>query len=581
MTEAKKRYEQWVGNPNLDPELLHELEAISNQPNEIEERFYTHLTFGTGGMRGEIGAGTNRINRYTIRKATLGLSQYVQNVRGKNSNEIKSVVIAYDCRHKSELFALESALTLANQGIKAYVYPSLRSTPQLSFTVRKLQADAGIVITASHNPPEYNGFKVYGADGAQLNLEGADKVISYVNQIEDELAIKVMEKDHAIQEGLLVFLDEAMDQQYFDYVASLVLQPEVIHETADHFKIVFTSLHGTGLLPVQQVLKQVGFKQVHCIEEQAIVDPNFSTVKSPNPEEPEAFTMAVQYAKENGADIIMGTDPDSDRMGIVIKNPSGEFQVLTGNQTGSLLLHYILSVKKERNQISELDKICKTIVTSEMGREVGKEFGVQTIDTLTGFKFIGEKINEFYEEGTGKFIFGYEESYGYLIGDEVRDKDAIQAVLIAAEMGAYYKSKGMTLYQALEELFETYGYFKEDLISITLKGKEGLEKIKNVLQFLRSESPEQVAGQDVTVKEDYQRQQRIYAKTGKEEAIDLPPSDVLKYFLEDGTWFCIRPSGTEPKLKIYIGVNGSSSVDASEKLATVKKGIEDIIYAKV
>jgi phosphoglucomutase len=577
MKNEKERYLHWLHHENVDADLRQELKAIENDDREISERFYTQLSFGTGGLRGEIGAGTNRINKYIIRKATLGLAQYIHQSDSPSLSTVKSVVIAYDCRHKSDKFAEEAALTLAEQGIKTYLFPSLRPTPQLSFTLRKLQADAGIVITASHNPPEYNGFKVYGQDGAQLNLEAANQVIHYVNNIEDELSVRIMKKSTALENGLLVYLGEEMDQLYVDYVASLSLQPGIIKKMAEQYKVVFTPLHGTALVPVQQVLSKAGFKQVHMIEEQTTFDPNFSTVSSPNPEEHEAFSLAIQYAKHHGADIIMGTDPDADRMGVVIQNPTGEYQVLTGNQTGALLLNYIITTKKSRGELGPYDTICKTIVTSEIGREIGRVFGLETLDTLTGFKFIGEKIKEFTERGDRRFLFGYEESYGYLIGDEVRDKDAIQAVLLAAEMGSYYKSRGMSLYDALEELYQTYGYYREDLLSITLKGKEGLDKIKGVLQSLRQQPPEAIAQKKITVREDYQSQLRTNVLEKTDEEIDLPVSDVLKYYLEDGSWFCVRPSGTEPKLKIYIGVKADHEAGANEKLSTMRKEIKAMI----
>jgi phosphoglucomutase len=576
MNIERERYLHWLHHENIDAELRQELKEMENDDKEISERFYTQLSFGTGGLRGEIGAGTNRMNKYIIRKATSGLAQYIYQSDSSSSTQ-KSVVIAYDCRHKSDQFAEEAALTLAEQGIKAYLFPSLRPTPQLSFTLRKLQADAGIVITASHNPPEYNGYKVYGRDGAQLNIEAADQVIHYVNNIEDELSVRVMEKSTALKKELLVYLGEEMDQRYVDYVTSLSLQPDMIKEMADQYKIIFTPLHGTAFIPVQQVLSKAGFKQVHMIREQTTFDPNFSTVSSPNPEEHEAFSLAIQYAKQHGADIIMGTDPDADRMGIVTQNPAGEYQVLTGNQTGALLLNYIITMKRSQGQLSPQDMICKTIVTSEIGREIGREYGLETLDTLTGFKFIGEKIKEFYQQGDRRFLFGYEESYGYLIGDEVRDKDAVQAVFLAAEMGAYYKSRGMSLYDALEELYQRYGYYREDLLSITLKGKEGLDKIKGALQSLRQQPPEAIAQKKVTVREDYQSQLRTNVLEKSDEGIDLPVSDVLKYYLEDGSWFCVRPSGTEPKLKIYIGVKADHEAEANDKLSTMRKEIEAMI----
>lgn len=574
MSKAKERFLHWLQCPSLDIDLRKELEAIQDQPDEIEERFYTYLSFGTGGLRGEIGAGTNRMNIYTIRKSTLGLANHLhQQIKGNK----KSVVIAYDCRHKSAEFAEETALTLAEQGIKAYVYPSLRSTPQLSYSVRRLAASAGVMITASHNPPEYNGYKVYGADGAQLNLDHAKQVITHVNQVNDELAIKVMSKEEALQAGWMVMLGGELDRSYTDYVHSLSLQPDIIRQMANKFKIVFTALHGTSLDPVQKVLHQAGFKQVTYVQEQMRPDPNFSTVASPNPEEHEAFTLAIQYAQKLGADIIMGTDPDADRMGLVAQNGQGQYEVLTGNQTGALLLYYILTQKQAKGEISPNHVLCKTIVTSDIGRAIAASFGLETIDTLTGFKFIGEKMKEFHEQGKKKFLFGYEESYGYLFGDEVRDKDAIQAVFLAAEMGAYYKSKGMTLYEALEQMYQKYGYYQEDLISITLKGLEGVAKIKEIMEQLRNQPPRSVASQMVTVVEDYMLQTRQYIKNNKQEQIHLPSSNVLKYYLENETWFCVRPSGTEPKLKMYIGTKAETRKLAKEKSNRVKEHLKQLI----
>jgi phosphoglucomutase len=577
MNNERERYLYWLHHENVDEDLRQELKEIENDDREISERFYTQLSFGTGGLRGEIGAGTNRINKYIIRKATLGLAQYIYQLDLSSPSTVKSVVIAYDCRHKSDTFAEEVALTLTEQGIKAYLFPSLRSTPQLSFALRQLQANAGIVITASHNPPEYNGYKVYGQDGAQLNLEAADQVIHYINDVKDELSVRIMEKSTALEKGLLVYLGEEIDQLYVDYVTSLSLQPHLIKKMAEQYKIVFTPLHGTAFVPVQRVLSQVGFKQVYMVEEQTTFDPNFSTVSSPNPEEHEAFSLAIQHAKQHGADIIMGTDPDADRMGVVIQNPKGEYQVLTGNQTGALLLHYIITIKKELGRLDPQDTICKTIVTSEIGRDIGQAYGLETLDTLTGFKFIGEKIKEFKQQGDRKFLFGYEESYGYLIGDEVRDKDAIQAVLLAAEMGAYYKSKGISLYDALEELYQTYGYYREDLISLTLKGQAGLDKINGVLEFFRQQPPETIAEKKLIVREDYQAQLRTNVMENRDEEIKLPVSNVLKYYLEDGSWFCVRPSGTEPKLKIYLGVKGNDEKEADEKLHMMREDIKSII----
>ncbi len=576
MTVALNRYRAWLADQTLDPQLKNELLTIANEEHEIEERFYTHLSFGTGGLRGELGAGTNRMNIYTIRKATLGLARFLHaksslgHSTASNASNPLSVVIAYDCRHLSDRFAQEAAFTLAQENIKAYVYPALRSTPQLSYTVRSLQADAGIVITASHNPPEYNGYKVYGADGAQLNLADAEQVIHYVNQIENERAIQVMNKQEAIDKDLLVILAENHDISYQQYVASLVLRPNVIHQMADAYKIVFTPFHGTGLPAAKEVLTQAGFRQIHIVEQQARPDPDFSSVASPNPEEHAAFELAIDEAKRLKADIIMGTDPDADRMGIVIKDRAGAYQVLTGNQTGALLVHYIVTARKELGNLTKRDTIYKTIVTSELGRKIGEAYGLETIDTLTGFKFIGEQIKLNSENGDRRFIFGYEESYGYLIGDHVRDKDAIQAVLIAAEMGAWYKSQGMSLIDALENIYQQFGYYIEDQIAITLKGKEGLEKIKRVMTLLGTDSPHEMANKSVLLREDYRQGKSVKSDTGEVIPIQLPTSDVLKFILEDEAWCCVRPSGTEPKLKIYLGIKEQSATEAKEAIASFR-----------
>lgn len=559
-------FQQWISFEDLQPELKQELVLLQGEPLEIEERFYTDLAFGTGGLRGVLGAGTNRMNIYTVRKASLALARDLQEqYQGQNLQ----VVIAYDCRHQSAEFAHQAALTLNQEGITVALFSDIRPTPQLSFAVRQLHAHAGIVVTASHNPPEYNGFKVYGADGAQINLETTERIAKQLQMIHNELEIAVLEKDIALEEGKLFYLDEHMDQAYVDYVASLSLRPEVIAQAAEEYRLVFTPLHGTALYPATQVLKHAGFQHVHLVKEQTVPDPEFSTVSSPNPEEKEAFKLAIQYAQQVGAHVIMGTDPDADRMGVVVADQDGEYRVLTGNQTGALLLHYILAYKQEQQTLQPEHVLCKTIVTSEFGRALADAYGIQTLDTLTGFKFIGEKIKEFEGSGAQQFLFGYEESYGYLIGDQVRDKDAIQAVLLVAEMGAYYFSQGMTLIDALERLYEQYGYYKEKLLSVTLKGLEGLRKIEATLVQLRKAAPTKICGIDVAWIEDYQSGRRLNPKTLTEEQLTLPQSNVLKYILTDGTWICVRPSGTEPKLKVYIGVKGSSASDADERLEQI------------
>lgn len=570
MQTALKRYSHWLNCPTLEAELRKELEAIQHDEKEIYERFYTQLSFGTGGLRGIIGAGTNRMNRYTVRKSSLGLANYIKQ---HASNPDQGVVIAYDNRYKSAEFAQEAALTLACQGIKAYIYPSLRSTPQLSYSVRQLDCAAGIMITASHNPPQYNGYKVYGPDGAQLNLEEANKVLQEINKIEDELSVSVMSKEEAVRQGLYIELGDELDNSYLDYILSLSLQPDLLKEKAQSYPLVFTPLHGTAYEPVQKLLTKAGFTQVTYVPEQIKPDPEFSTVASPNPEEHAAFHLAIKHAQEVGAELVMGTDPDADRLGLVVKDDEGNYVVLTGNQAGALFLHYILSQLKAQGKLTPQHVLCKTIVTSELGRAIAKAHGVETIDTLTGFKFIGEKIKEFKEQEDRTFLFGYEESYGYLYGDEVRDKDAIQMVLLAAEMGLYYHSRGKTLYQVLEEIYQQYGYYQEDLVSITLEGAEGLAKIKQCMERLREKPPLQVAGLEVQAVEDYLKETRIHLATNAKERLTLPSSNVLKYILAEDSWFCIRPSGTEPKLKIYVGTKAGSLEKAKTRLESIKQEV--------
>lgn len=573
--EAGKRYKHWVDHPDLPTHLKEELIRIEHDNKEIEDRFYKHLEFGTGGLRGVIGAGTNRINIYTIRKATQGLAQYIS--RFGQEAKGRGVAIAHDPRHQSKEFAEEAARVLAYNGIKAYLFDDLRPTPELSFAVRELGCIAGIVITASHNPPEYNGYKVYWEDGGQIPPESADAIIEEILGVEDELSVPVISLAQATDRGLIYILGKDMDDKYISRLKGLVLNPEKIEQMADELKIVYTPLHGTGNQPVRRVLEKVGFKQVYVVSEQEQPDPNFSTISSPNPEEHAAFAMAIELARKVDADVIMGTDPDADRVGFVVKDDQGEYRVLTGNQTGGLLLEYILSQRKQKGTLPANGVILKTIVTSEMGQAIAAHYGIETVNTLTGFKFIGEKIKQYEESGEKTFLFGYEESYGYLIGDFVRDKDAVQACLLGAEMAAYYKSKGMTLYQALLQLFEKYGYYQEDLISITLKGIEGMNKIESILEQFRSMPPRLIASQPVEIVRDYQSSQAYHIVTGQEEAINLPQSNVLHYTLVDGSWFCIRPSGTEPKIKIYFSVIGETLKDSLEKLARCKDDVMELV----
>lgn len=572
--EWRQKYEQWLREPQLDPELRGILEKHRDDERWLEDCFYKNLEFGTGGMRGEIGPGTNRMNIYTVRKASAGLARYIQSFGDEAKR--RGVVIAYDSRHKSPEFAMEAAKTLATNGIQTYVFDELRPTPELSFAVRHLQAFSGIVITASHNPPEYNGYKVYGEDGGQLPPDTADEVIRYVNEVENELAIQVDDEKTLKEKGLIRIIGQEIDEAYVNAVKTISLRPELAQETS--INIVFTPLHGTSNKPVRRALAELGYQNVFVVKEQEKPDPSFSTVTSPNPEEHAAFALAIELGKQVNADLLIATDPDADRLGIAVKNEQGEYVVLTGNQTGGLLLHYLLSQRKEKGLLPPNGVILKTIVTSEFGRAIAASFGLETVDTLTGFKFIGEKIKEYEQTGQYTFQFGYEESYGYLIGDFARDKDAVQAAVLAAEVCAFYKKQGLSLYEALLQLFAKYGYYREGQRSLTLKGKEGAETIAAILASFRQQPPVEAAGKKVTVIEDYKTKERTNTLTGEKTAITLPASNVLKYVLEDGSWFCLRPSGTEPKMKAYFGVKGASLQDSEEKLAKLTDGVMQRVH---
>lgn len=563
--EWKSLYNNWAGYQNLNGELRVLLEEMQSDEAKLEDAFYKNLEFGTGGMRGEIGAGTNRMNLYTVRKATMGLAQYISSF-GEEAKS-RGTVIAYDSRHKSPEFALEAAKTLATFGVKAYLFDELRPTPELSFAVRELNAFAGIVITASHNPPEYNGYKVYGPDGAQLASEAADQVIDYVNAIESELDIEVQEVEALKSKGLIEIIGERVDAAYNEQLLTVPENPQLAEEI--DVSLVFTPLHGTSNKSVRRALKDLGYHNVHVVPEQELPDPDFSTVKSPNPEEPAAFEMAIELGTRVEADLLIATDPDADRLGIAVKNEVGQYVVLTGNQTGALFLDYLLSQKQEKGTVPPNGVVLKTIVTSEIGRTIAKSYGLQTVDVLTGFKFIAEKINEYHESGEHSFLFGYEESYGYLIKDFARDKDAIQAALLAVEVCAYYKKQGLTLYQGLMNVFEKYGFYLEGLRSLTLKGIEGAKQIQGIMDRFRQNPPTQIAGIPVVVAEDYQNGTKHILSSNSDERIELPKSNVLKYFLDDGTWVCLRPSGTEPKIKFYFGVEGKSMQESENKLSKV------------
>ncbi|WP_391557686.1 phospho-sugar mutase [Robertmurraya sp.] len=565
----KEKVHTWNQFDMLPEELKGQLQKLSDV--ELEDAFYKNLEFGTGGMRGEIGVGTNRMNIFTVRKASAGLATYIEEF-GQEAKD-RGVVIAYDSRHKSSEFAMEAAKTLATKGIQAYVFDELRPTPELSFAVRHLNAFSGIVITASHNPPEYNGYKVYGPDGGQLPLEGADKVIEKVDAISNELTIEVRDEQELKEQGLIKMIGADVDQAYLEKLVTISENPDLAKET--DLQVVFTPLHGTANKPVRSGLKAFGYENVTVVKEQELPDPQFSTVKSPNPEEHAAFELAIEAGKKVNADLLIATDPDADRLGIAVKNEKGEYEILTGNQTGALLLHYLLENKKAKGTLEENALVLKTIVTSELGATIAASYGVPTLDVLTGFKFIAEKINEYDSTNKHSFLFGYEESYGYLIGDFARDKDAIQASLLATEVCAYYKKQGKSLYEALLMIFDKYGYYQEGLRSLTLKGKSGAETINKTLESFRAEPLEELNGLKVTKTEDYLTSTRY--EGGSEESIDLPASNVLKYFFEDGSWVCLRPSGTEPKIKFYFGVKGSSLTESKEKL----KSIEDAFMQTV
>ncbi|WP_046180015.1 phospho-sugar mutase [Domibacillus tundrae] len=563
----KDEYTRWKNDSGLDVEMNKLLVSIEEDEKSLEDAFYKNLEFGTGGMRGEIGAGTNRMNVYTIRKASAGLAAYIME-QGEEAKK-RGVAIAYDSRHKSPEFAIESAKTLASAGIQTYVFDELRPTPELSFAVRELNAFAGIVITASHNPPEYNGYKVYGPDGAQLAPEAADRVIDHVYAAGDELQIKVEDETVLKEKGLIQMIGKEMDEAYVDKLVTISEWPEASKES--DVKIVFSPLHGTGNKPVRQALEALGYKHVTVVAEQEQPDADFSTVKSPNPEEKAAFELAIRDGQNVDADILIATDPDADRLGVAVKDGNGGYVLLTGNETGAVLVDYILSRKKEKGTLPQNGRIFKTIVTSELGRAAAAQYGVSCEDVLTGFKFIGEKIEQYNESGEYKFLFGYEESYGYLIGDFARDKDAVQAALMAVEACAYYKQRGKTLHDALMDLYERVGYYKEGLQSLTLKGKDGAEQIAGLLSSFRAQVPASIAGIAVESVEDYQTGERTVIATNTKETIELPSSNVLKYFLEDGTWVCARPSGTEPKVKFYFGVKADSFGAVTEKLAFVQE----------
>lgn len=568
-------YKFWLENSYFDQETKAELQEIANDPKEIEERFYKDLEFGTGGLRGIIGAGTNRMNIYTVRKASQGLATYIS--KQGDEAKAKGIAIAYDSRNKSPEFALEAAKVFAGNGIKAYLFDELRPTPEVSFAVRHFGAKSGIVVTASHNPKEYNGYKVYGEDGGQMALEDSEAVLNEINSITDITKVSFIEKEEAIQKGLLQIIGKDVDDVYISKVKTLSINPELVKEIGKTFKIVYTPIHGTGNKPVRRTLKEIGFDHVLVVKEQELPDSMFSTVKNPNPEERDAFRIAIELAKKEDVDMIIGTDPDCDRVGVVVRNAEGEYITLTGNQIGSLLMEYILSQKKEKGQLAPKSFVVKTIVTTELSRAIANHYNVQLEEVLTGFKFIGEKIKELDEFGDYTYQFGFEESYGYLAGTFARDKDGVVSSMLIAEMAAYYKSRNMSLYEGLQELFKKYGFFIEGINSFTLAGKEGIEKIKGALETLRKEKPSVFGSIQTSALRDYQTGTRLDFETGKVTKLTLPESDVLYYEMKSGAWFCVRPSGTEPKIKVYYGISEPTFEASQKKLAELQENVLSVI----
>lgn len=568
-------YRFWLENDYFDKETKEELEKIKDDPKEIEERFYRELEFGTGGLRGIIGAGTNRMNKYTVRKASQGLANYICS-QGEEAKK-RGIAIAYDSRFKSPEFALEAAKVFAANGIKAYLFDELRPVPELSFTVRHLNAAAGIVVTASHNPKQYNGYKVYGDDGGQMSLEGSEAVLAKINKIQDITKVTVMDKEEAMNKGLLQIIGKDVDDVYISKLKTVSVNPEIVQKMSDSFKIVYTPLHGAGNKPVRRILDEIGFKNVLVVKEQEKPDSAFSTVKSPNPEEKSAFEIAIELAKKEDVDLIIGTDPDCDRVGVVVRNAAGEYVVLTGNQTGCLLMEYILSQKKAKSELPSNGFVVKTIVTTELSRAIADSYDIELVEVLTGFKFIGEKIKQMDEQGDKKYLFGFEESYGYLAGTFARDKDGVVTSMLVAEMAAYYKSRGMSLYEGLQEIFKKYGYSLEGITSFTIEGKSGVERIKTAMNELRVKKPASFNKAEVAAIRDYQLGERYDLVNGTKVKLTLPESDVLYYEMKDGSWFCIRPSGTEPKIKIYYGVSDSSLAASEKKLEGLKENVLGVV----
>ncbi len=571
--EVKKVYEFWLEDSYFDEKTKEELRGIADDEREIEERFYRDLEFGTGGLRGIIGAGTNRMNVYTVRKATQGLANFII----KENAQEKGVAIAFDSRNMSPEFAEEAALCLAANGIKAYIFASLRPTPMLSFALRELGCTAGIVVTASHNPPEYNGYKVYWEDGAQITYPKDKEIISEVNAITDYAQVKTISRQEAQKAGLYDVIDSQIDDKYSESLKNLVIHPEIIKEEAKNLKIVYTPLHGTGNIPVRRILAELGFTNVYVVKEQELPDGNFPTVSYPNPEDKNAFSLALRLAEEVDADIVLATDPDADRLGVYAKDSvTGEYISFTGNMSGMLILEYILSQKKEMGILPENGAVVTTIVSGKMAREIAKDYHVNLIETLTGFKYIGEQIKFFEQNQDYEYLFGYEESYGCLVGTHARDKDAVAAVMTLCEVAAWCRYQGMTLCDKMKELSDTYGYYREGLSTVTLKGQDGAKAIQALMKKIRLDIPEKIGNKTVIQFRDYQ-ENVLYDCVSKEKTqTGLPKSNVLYFELEDHAWCCVRPSGTEPKIKFYIGVKGCDEKDAEGQLSEMTEAVKKI-----
>lgn len=571
--DYREVYQEWLENPYFDDDTKAELRAIEKDEKEIEERFYMDLEFGTAGLRGIIGAGTNRMNIYVVRRATQGLANYIAKV----NKQSQGVAIAYDSRHMSPEFAREAALCLAANGIKAYIFESLRPTPELSFAVRHLGCTAGINITASHNPPEYNGYKVYWEDGAQITPPHDTGIMAEVKAISDWNTVKTMDKAEAEAKGLYEVIGQALDDAYIAELKKQVIHMDAIEAEGKNLKIVYSPLHGTGNIPARRILKELGFENVYVVKEQELPDGNFPTVSYPNPEAAEAFELGLALAKEVDADLVLATDPDADRLGVRVKDKNGEYHDLTGNMSGCLLANYELSQRKATAGLPEDGALIKTIVTTNLADAIGKGYGVNVIEVLTGFKFIGQQILGFENSGKGTYLFGFEESYGCLIGTYARDKDAIVATMALCEAAAYYKTQGKTLWDAMIDMYEEFGYYKDDIKSVTLKGIEGLQKIQEIMDTLRKNPPAEFAGRKVVAARDYKQDTIRNLETGEVKPTGLPNSNVLYYELTDDAWVCVRPSGTEPKVKFYYGIKGTSLADADEKSAEMGEAILELV----